>query len=82
MDIVSYDSVSLESSETNSAGLKHERPFWISKVGSYVLRERLYVKPHPDLHHPPLQFQQWTRLILILIPTTLPMNTNTTEKPL
>jgi len=37
MDIVTYDSVSLESGETNSVGLKHERPFWFSKVRSYVV---------------------------------------------
>ena len=35
LDIESYDSVNLESGDTVPVALKHERPFWFSKVRSY-----------------------------------------------
>ncbi|KIK61815.1 hypothetical protein GYMLUDRAFT_224945 [Collybiopsis luxurians FD-317 M1] len=35
MDIVSYDSVNLETGDASPVALKHERPFWFSKVRSY-----------------------------------------------
>lgn len=35
MDIQSYDSVHLETGDVNPVALKHERPFWFSKVRSY-----------------------------------------------
>ncbi|EEB96079.1 hypothetical protein MPER_04847, partial [Moniliophthora perniciosa FA553] len=37
LDIVSYDSVSLETGDTYPVALKHERPFWFSKVRSYAV---------------------------------------------
>ncbi|KAJ3921795.1 hypothetical protein F5877DRAFT_35182 [Lentinula edodes] len=37
MDIVSYDTVKLETGEASPVALKHERPFWFSKVRSYAL---------------------------------------------
>ncbi|KAJ3844417.1 hypothetical protein F5878DRAFT_601911 [Lentinula raphanica] len=37
MDIASYDSVNLETGEASPVALKHERPFWFSKVRSYAL---------------------------------------------
>ncbi|KAJ3734968.1 hypothetical protein DFJ43DRAFT_1222064 [Lentinula guzmanii] len=37
MDIVSYDSLNLETGEASPVALKHERPFWFSKVRSYSL---------------------------------------------
>ncbi|KAJ3857572.1 hypothetical protein EV368DRAFT_29985 [Lentinula lateritia] len=36
MDIVSYDTVKLETGEASPVALKHERPFWFSKVRSYA----------------------------------------------
>lgn len=36
MDIQSYDSVCLENGDVNAVALKHERPFWFSKVRSYI----------------------------------------------
>lgn len=36
MDIQSYDSVDLENGDVNPVALKHERPFWFSKVRSYT----------------------------------------------
>jgi F-box protein 9 len=35
LDIESYDSVNLETGDTIPVALKHERPFWFSKVRSY-----------------------------------------------
>lgn len=35
MDIQTYDSVNLESGDVHPVALKHERPFWFSKVRSY-----------------------------------------------
>ncbi len=37
MDIVSYDSVNLETGDAAPVALKHERPFWFSKVRSYLV---------------------------------------------
>ncbi|KAJ4475067.1 hypothetical protein J3R30DRAFT_3337548 [Lentinula aciculospora] len=37
MDIVSYESVNLETGEVSPVALKHERPFWFSKVRSYSM---------------------------------------------
>jgi len=36
MDIQSYDSVNLENGDVHPVALKHERPFWFSKVRSYT----------------------------------------------
>lgn len=36
LDIQSYDSVSLETGDVAPVVLKHERPFWFSKVRSYT----------------------------------------------
>ncbi|KAF9073298.1 hypothetical protein BDP27DRAFT_1319186 [Rhodocollybia butyracea] len=36
MDIASYDSVNLETGDVSPVALKHERPFWFSKVRSYL----------------------------------------------
>jgi len=36
MDIESYDSVNIETGDVNPVALKHERPFWFSKVRSYT----------------------------------------------
>ncbi|KAL5531343.1 hypothetical protein ACEPAG_4220 [Sanghuangporus baumii] len=36
LDLAGYDSVNKENGETIPLGLKHERPFWFSKVRSYV----------------------------------------------
>jgi len=36
MDIETYDSVNIETGDVNPVALKHERPFWFSKVRSYV----------------------------------------------
>jgi len=36
MDIQSYDSVNLETGDIHPVALKHERPFWFSKVRSYA----------------------------------------------
>jgi F-box protein 9 len=36
MDIQTYDSVNLESGDVHPVALKHERPFWFSKVRSYA----------------------------------------------
>ncbi|KAF8159469.1 hypothetical protein B0H34DRAFT_703607 [Crassisporium funariophilum] len=36
MDIESYDSVNIESGDVYPVALKHERPFWFSKVRSYA----------------------------------------------
>jgi hypothetical protein len=35
LDLVTYDSVNLETGEVHPVPLKHERPFWFSKVRSY-----------------------------------------------
>ncbi len=35
LDILSYDSVNTESGEETPVALKHDRPFWFSKVRSY-----------------------------------------------
>ncbi|ESK96528.1 hypothetical protein Moror_7036 [Moniliophthora roreri MCA 2997] len=37
LDIVSYDSISLETGDTYPVALKRERPFWFSKVRSYAV---------------------------------------------
>ncbi|KAJ3511115.1 hypothetical protein NLJ89_g4282 [Agrocybe chaxingu] len=36
MDILTYDSVHVESGDVQPVALKHERPFWFSKVRSYA----------------------------------------------
>lgn len=36
MDIQSYDSVNMETGDVHPVALKHERPFWFSKVRSYT----------------------------------------------
>ena len=36
MDIQSYDSINLETGDVSPVVLKHERPFWFSKVRSYA----------------------------------------------
>ncbi|THV02465.1 hypothetical protein K435DRAFT_836336 [Dendrothele bispora CBS 962.96] len=36
LDIVSYDSIHVETGDTQPVRLKHERPFWFSKVKSYA----------------------------------------------
>ena len=36
LEMISYDSVSREDGEVIPLVLKHERPFWFSKVRSYV----------------------------------------------
>ena len=36
MDIQSYDSINLETGDVSPIVLKHERPFWFSKVRSYA----------------------------------------------
>ena len=36
MDIETYDSVNIETGDVNPVALKHERPFWFSKVRSYT----------------------------------------------
>ncbi|KAF9266943.1 hypothetical protein L218DRAFT_956035 [Marasmius fiardii PR-910] len=36
LDIASYDSVHLETGDVHPVALKHERPFWFSKVRSYA----------------------------------------------
>lgn len=38
LDITSYDSVYLETGDVHPVALKHERPFWFSKVRSYAYR--------------------------------------------
>ncbi|KIK08825.1 hypothetical protein K443DRAFT_671883 [Laccaria amethystina LaAM-08-1] len=37
LDIKSYDSVNLETGDNAPVALKHERPFWFSKVRSYAM---------------------------------------------
>lgn len=37
MDIDSYDSVNLETGDVHPVALKHERPFWFSKVRSFAM---------------------------------------------
>jgi len=36
LDLAAYDSVEIDSGEEVPVALKHERPFWFSKVRSYV----------------------------------------------
>jgi len=36
LDIHSYDTLNLETGDLTPVALKHERPFWFSKVRSYV----------------------------------------------
>jgi len=36
MDIQTYDTLNLESGDVHPVALKHERPFWFSKVRSYT----------------------------------------------
>ncbi|KAG7093675.1 hypothetical protein E1B28_007334 [Marasmius oreades] len=36
LDITSYDSIHLETGDVHPVALKHERPFWFSKVRSYA----------------------------------------------
>lgn len=36
LDIQSYDTLNLETGDVTPVALKHERPFWFSKVRSYA----------------------------------------------
>jgi F-box protein 9 len=35
LEMAAYDSIDLETGNISSLGLKHERPFWFSKVKSF-----------------------------------------------
>ena len=42
LDIKSYDSVNLETGDNAPVALKHERPFWFSKVRSYAPEDLIH----------------------------------------